>query len=101
MRVNCLQALALSDNEDSMHRLYPVMRQNKSNAVGRFTDFVEINFNVFDRDAFLCWQKISDANHNKFGLGVDILFRSLCNIKRMGVLDSMSSNKTEGGIEGH
>merc|ERR1712113_1355688 len=67
MRENCLQVLSLSDDPSSVHHAFPLMRNSKSNAVGRFVGISELNFNIFNRDVFLCVQQL--LKHNSYGWG--------------------------------
>eukprot|EP00747_Dinoflagellata_sp_TGD_P165709 gnl/TRDRNA2_/TRDRNA2_187395_c0_seq1.p1 gnl/TRDRNA2_/TRDRNA2_187395_c0~~gnl/TRDRNA2_/TRDRNA2_187395_c0_seq1.p1 ORF type:complete len:397 (-),score=54.48 gnl/TRDRNA2_/TRDRNA2_187395_c0_seq1:283-1473(-) len=68
---------------------------NSSYTVGRFVDFIEMNFDLFSREHFACLQDAIDPD-NKMGWGVDVGVPSLCK-HPLGYLDHMLVNKRFGG----
>lgn len=62
--------------------------------VGRFTTFVEVMAPVFTREAWSrFWGMISETD-NYWGWGYDLLARSRCHYKRMGIVDSQTVRHT-------
>jgi hypothetical protein len=58
--------------------------------VGRLTDFVEFMAPVFRRDAWArCWQML-EPDDNFWSWGYDLLARSVCGYRRMGIVDCES-----------
>lgn len=51
------------------------------------TDFADILFAVFERDAWKCWQESIDVDINPMGWGFDLTFHKLCNAT-VGVIDT-------------
>lgn len=55
--------------------------------VGRFTDFVEIMAPVFRADAWARFWSLLDPERTHWGWGLDVFARSLCDFRRMGIVD--------------
>lgn len=85
--------------------VYSLMGRNKFFDIGRFTDFIELHFDVFSRRYFACLQDNVDLD-NTLGWGVDRLLPSLCggaafgsalNAGSLGLLDNMTMVKKFNG----
>ncbi|MFH1836463.1 MAG: DUF707 domain-containing protein [Methanobacteriota archaeon] len=55
--------------------------------VGRYTDFVETMVPVFTRSAWLKFRDMIQEDYNFWGWGYDILAKSFCKYKNMGIVD--------------
>jgi hypothetical protein len=67
--------------------IYPSMRP-RYNCFYHRTDFVNIFFAVFARDAWGCWQdRLIDTDRNPLGWGMDATLHRVCNAT-LGVLDA-------------
>ena len=64
--------------------------KNPSYKIGRYTDFVEIMVPVFRRDAWEKWWEILEPEWNFWGWGYDKIFKSIKEIKKMGIIDSQA-----------
>ena len=50
------------------------------------TDFADVLFLVYTREAWRCWRQQIDLNINEFGWGYDVTFADKCNVT-VGVID--------------
>jgi hypothetical protein len=67
--------------------IYPSMRA-RYNCFFHRTDFINIFFAVFTRDAWVCWQdSLIDTDRNPLGWGMDATLHRVCNVS-LGVLDA-------------
>lgn len=67
---------------------WKVMRRNSSCHL-RETNYVDILFSVFTREAFICWQDLIDLDANPQGWGYDVSFPKMCTAN-VGVSDQHS-----------
>eukprot|EP00930_Biecheleria_cincta_P083298 TRINITY_DN7289_c0_g2_i1.p1 TRINITY_DN7289_c0_g2~~TRINITY_DN7289_c0_g2_i1.p1 ORF type:complete len:753 (+),score=99.07 TRINITY_DN7289_c0_g2_i1:81-2339(+) len=63
--------------------------QRNSSCLLRETNYADILFAVFTREAFVCWQDLIDVNLNPHGWGYDVSFPTLCKAS-VGVSDQHS-----------
>lgn len=89
----------MQKNELSVAQPALMYGQNASHAItahhpsytkGRFTDFVEIMVPVFRRDAWGKWWDMLEWDTNFWGWGYDLIFKSLKNISKMGIIDAQT-----------
>eukprot|EP01084_Bolivina_argentea_P287235 492825_1 len=67
------------------HHHYPAMH-TRDQCLSHQTNFTDILFTIFDRNAWLCWQKHINLDINHYGWGYDVTFNILCNVS-IGIID--------------
>jgi hypothetical protein len=82
---------ALTDNSYYSHKL---TLKNEKHKIGRYTDFVEVMAPVFSRDAWSRYRNMIESNPNSWGWGYDLLAKSVCKYKNMGIVDCESITHT-------
>ena len=60
---------------------------NNKYKYGRFTDFVEVMVPVFQRRTWLKFIEMLKKDYNGWGWGYDVLLKSYCGCKNMGIID--------------
>eukprot|EP01084_Bolivina_argentea_P287236 492826_1 len=76
-------------------RHYPAMR-TRDQCLSHQTNFTDILFTIFDRNAWLCWQKHINLDINHYGWGYDVTFNILCNVS-IGIIDDNATAIHVGG----
>jgi len=73
---------------DGSYYTHPITLHNKSDHVGRFTDFVEHMVPVYRRDAWIKYWHMVEPDYNFWGWGYDCLAKTFCGYTNMGIIDS-------------
>ncbi|MFX1295159.1 MAG: DUF707 domain-containing protein [Promethearchaeota archaeon] len=81
---------------------YLITLKNKNYKIGRLTDFVEAMVPVFSKDAYIKFWKIiiedlflDTYRKSHFYWGFDILAKSICEYKKMGIIDCETVTNTK------
>lgn len=77
---------------------WKIMEQNSS-CILRKTNYLDMLFTIFKKDAFQCWSNQIDLKNNNYGWGYDITFKKNCNVE-MGILDNFLAIHTSGEARG-
>lgn len=85
MRRHCLemaQPALVGEN------IYHELTRKQEGMMVRFVDFVEIMAPVFSKAAWSRWWYMMENEYNFWGYGYDLLARSFCGFRSMGIVDS-------------
>ncbi len=75
---------ALSPKSYYSHK---ITLQNPKYNIGRYTDFVEIMVPVFTKEAWKKFWFMIEPDYNFWGWGYDLIAKSYCSFKNMGIVD--------------